>query len=70
MFRKKYHFFYLTYADKNAHPVGIAIRTKKPYVGDANLQHGRHQLELDVSAPIIAVSYLGRMTIKQWNSPS
>ncbi|HAT3959774.1 TPA: hypothetical protein I9Y37_001914 [Citrobacter freundii] len=69
MFWNKYHFFYLAYADKNGFPVGVAIRTKKPYVTDKSLQFGRVQCELEPTAPVLAVSYMGRMTLKQWNSP-
>lgn len=69
-FRRKYHFFHLAYADKHGKPVVITITTSHPYVNDRNVQYGRQQLELEVNAPMIAVSYMGRMTLKQWNSPS
>lgn len=70
MFRRKYHFFNITYADKNGKPCGIAVRLRTPYVNDKSLHYGRITLDLPTDAPVIAVSYLGRMTLKQWNSPA
>lgn len=70
MFDKKYHFFYLSFSNKEGKTVGIAFRTNHAYIKDKDLHFGRQQLELDVNAPVIAVSYLGHMTFKQWNSPA
>lgn len=69
-FAKKYHFFYAAYADKAGKPVGVTLRLNHPYINDRAIQYGRVQLELDTNAPIIAISYLGRMSLKNWNSPS
>lgn len=70
MFSRKYHFFYLTYADKTGNPHGVVLRFPKPFVTDKNLHMGRTVLELPNDAPVLAVSYLGHMSLKQWNNPA
>ncbi|HBM2815696.1 TPA: hypothetical protein LU109_003608 [Enterobacter hormaechei subsp. xiangfangensis] len=68
MFAKKYHFFYASFVERNGHIKGVALRLSVPYVNDAALAHARLMLDMDDNAPAVSVSYLGEMTLKQWNA--
>lgn len=69
MWFKKYHFFHISFVERTGEIRGITKMQRTPFINDYSMNMARVELEMPADAPVVSVSYLGRMTIKQWNMP-
>ena len=65
------HYFNLTFGVSNGTQNGVinrVVRFDHPRVSHAQLEAIRASEQLDDRAPLLSVSYLGRMTPQQWET--
>lgn len=66
----KHHYFNLTFGGigKQQGVISRIIRFDKPYVTHAQIAAIRESEQIEDQAPLLSVSYLGKMTTTQWES--
>lgn len=66
----RHHYFNLTFGGigKQQGVISRIIRFDRPYVTHAQIQAIRENEQIDDQAPLLGVSYLGKMTTTQWES--